>query len=341
VSRHQRHLVALALLVAAAAGPLNAAKAPADPGPVLAAAQAKIDQDDPAGAVALLAPLLKRDPKLAQGYLLRGTARLMQGEAGGKEDLDRALGLDPTLRQAWLHRAALAVAEKRYDAALADFQKARELDPGDADGILNIGAVQLLLGQLDEASRSFQEFLGQRPRDAGAHYLVAKNYALAGYAGLALQSVQQAIALDERVRSVVSTDANFADLAGNPRFQELMSVDSFRPAAGVPHVERNYPGAYAAGRGPLLPATMDALRGMGEPFDARVEVTPDWALLWGALRIKLSDSASGEGIVSLSPRQEGMSDADWRQKSQQLLDAIFIHLAKRRASAGPRPTPTP
>jgi hypothetical protein len=27
------------------------------------------------------------------------------------------------------------VAEKRYDAALADFQKARELDPGDADGI--------------------------------------------------------------------------------------------------------------------------------------------------------------------------------------------------------------
>jgi hypothetical protein len=234
------------------------------------------------------------------------------------------------------------VAEKRYEAALADFQKARELEPADADGILNVGAVELLLGRLDEASRSFQDFLGQRPRDAGAHYLVARNYALAGYTGLALQSAQQAIALDERVRALVRTDANFADLAANPRFQELMQVDSYQLAAGAPHAERSYTGAYAAGRGPLLPATMDALQALGETFDSRVEVTEDWALLWGALRIKLSDTATGEGLVALTPRAAGMSDAEWRQKSDELLDAIFIQMAKRRTfGAAPRPTPSP
>lgn len=336
---HRRLAVILGLLSILVGGTLRAAK-PQDPAAVLAAAQARIDQDDPGGALDLLGPLIKRDSKLAKAYLLRATARLMLGEAGGKEDLDKAIALDATLRQAWLDRAAVAVAEKRYDAALADFQKARELDPTDADGILNVGVAQLLLGRLDEASRSFQEYLGQRPRDAAANYLVARNYALGGYAGLALQSLQQAIALDERVRAAVRADANFGDLAaGNPRFQELLRVDTYAPPAGTPHAERSYPGAYAAGRGPLLPATLDALQTLGEPVDPRVEVTEDWALLWGALRIKLSDAADGQGRVALTPRAEGMTDAEWKQKSARLLDTILIQLAKRRA-IGPAPQPT-
>jgi tetratricopeptide (TPR) repeat protein len=325
----------LTLLLLAAAAPLLGAAKP-DPLPVLAAAQSKLDRDDPEGALRLLDPLLKREPKLAMAYLLRGTARLMLGEPGGKEDLDRAISLDPTLRQAWLDRAAVAVAEKRYEAALADFHKARSLDPADADGALNVGAVQLLLGRLDEASRSFQEFIGQRPRDAMAHYLVARNYALAGYAGLAIQSLQQAIALDERMRASARGDANFTDLIANPRFQEMLATDSVQP--GALHAERNYPGSYGAGRGPLLAATMDALRTLGEPFDARVEVTAEWALLWGALRIRLSDTPDGHGKVALTPREEGMTAAAWQQKSSRLLDAILIELAKRRTIA-PRPLP--
>lgn len=339
MSRHRRIAVALGLLSILVGGTLGAAK-PQDPAQVIAAAQAKIDQDDPAGALELLAPLFKRDPKQARAYLLRGTARLMLGEAGGREDLDKAIGLDPTLRQAWLDRAAVAVSEKRYEAALADFQKARDLDPADADGILNVGVAQLLLGRLDEANRSFQEYLGQRPRDAAAHYQVARNYALGGYAGLALQSLQQAIALDERVRAAVRADANFGDLAAsNPRFQELLRVDTYAPPAGTPHAERSYPGAYAAGRGPLLPATLDALQTLGEPVDPRVEVTENWALLWGAFRIKLSDAADGQGRVVLTPRTEGMSEAEWKQKSARLLDTILLQLAKRRA-IGPAPHPT-
>ncbi|HET9768738.1 MAG TPA: tetratricopeptide repeat protein [Thermoanaerobaculia bacterium] len=330
---------ALALLVLLAAGaPARAAKQ--DPAPTLAAAQAKLDAGDAAGALKLLDPLVKREPKLARGFLLRATARLMLGEAGGKEDLDKALTLDPTLRQGWLDRAAVAVSERRYEAALADFEKARALDPADADGILNVGAVQLLLGRLDEASKSFQDYLGQRPGDAAAHYLVAKNYALTGYAGLAVQGLQQAIALDERMRASARGDANFADLMSNPRFQELLRADTYRAPAGALHAARVYPTAYAAGRGPLLLATMDALQALGEGFDPRVEVTPEWALLWGTLgttgttRIKLSDDAKGQGQVALTAPATAMS-GEWQQRSARLLDAILIQLGKRRTIGGP------
>ncbi len=330
-------LTLLTLLVAGA--PARAARQ--DPALTLAAAQAKLDAGDAAGALKLLDPLVKREPKLARGFQLRATARLMLGEAGGKEDLDKALALDPTLRQAWLNRAAVAVSEKRYDAALADFEKARALDPADADGILNIGAVQLLLGRLDAASKSFQDYLGQRPADAGAHYLVATNYALTGYAGLAVQSLQQAIALDERMRASARGDANFADLATNPRFQELLRADTYRVPADALRAERVYPAAYAAGRGPLLLATMDALQALGEGFDARVEVTPEWALLWGRMRIKLSDDAKGQGQVALTAPATAMSAGEWQQRSARLLDAVLVQLGKRRSTGPPRPAATP
>jgi tetratricopeptide (TPR) repeat protein len=333
ISRHALLLLTLATAALITAPPLLAARQ--DPAPILAAAQAKLDAGDAEGALKLLDPLVKREPKLAQALLLRATARLMLGEAGGKDDLDKAIALDPTLRQAWLDRAAVAVSEKRYDAALADFEKARALDPADADGLLNIGAVQLLLGRLDDATKSFQDYLGQRAGDAAAYYLVAKNYALTGYAGLAVQNLQQAVALDERMRASARGDDNFSDLASNPRFQELLRADTYRMPADALHAERVYPASYAAGRGPLLLATMDALQALGESFDARVEVTPEWALLWGRMRIKLSDDAKGQGQVALTAPAAAMSAGEWQQNSARLLDAILIQLGKRRVIGGP------
>lgn len=329
-----RFVAALALaFLAFVAMPASAAKQ--DPAPALAAAQAKLDAGDAEGALKLLDPLVKREPKLARGFLLRATARLMLGEMGGKDDLDKALALDPTLRQGWLDRAAVAVSEKRYDAALADFEKARALDPADADGILNIGAVQLLLGRLDQATKSFQDYLGQRAGDGAAYYLVAKNYALTGYAGLAVQNLQQAIALDERLRASARGDANFSDLASNPRFQELLRADAYRVPADALRAERVYPGAYAGGKGPLLLATMDALQALGESFDPRVEVTPDWALLWSSMRIRISDDAKGQGQVSLTAPATAMSAGEWQQRTARLLDTILVQLGKRRIIGAP------
>jgi len=116
-------LVAVALASAAGAAPTLPSGDP------LAAAQAAIDVGNAQGALELVAPVLKHDGKNARALLLRSTARCMLGDlAPCKADLDKALKLDPKLRQGWLNRGALAIADGRYDDALA------ALDPHTLDG---------------------------------------------------------------------------------------------------------------------------------------------------------------------------------------------------------------
>jgi tetratricopeptide (TPR) repeat protein len=311
--------------------PLHAAKE--DPVQLLSQARSRLDRGEAAAALPILDKLIKQEPKMAVAYQQRATARLMNGDLpGGKADLDKALSLDPGLRQAWLDRAAVAVAEQRWEAALGDFQKARELDPANPDSHLNVGAMELLLGRLDAAAQSFQGYLAARPGDAQAHYLVARNYAMGGYAGLAIQSLQQAIALDERVRAAARADANFSELTTNPRFVELLRVDSFRAPAGTWKAQRTFEAGYGAGRGPLLSATLDALHALRESYEPRLEVTPEWGLVWSRMRIKLYDDARGQGIVELTAPPDHFSDAEWLEKSDRLLDSIGIQLSKRRPS---------
>ena len=320
----------LAPLLLALPAPVRAAAPRDDPAQLVAAAEAKVEQGDAAGALPLVERALKRDPKLARGYLVRSTAHLILGEQeAGKQDLERAIALDPSLRQAFLNRGAVAMAEGNNEAALADFQRARDLDPADAGGHLNVGMAELLLGRLDAAARSFESYLAAHPAEAQAQYVVARNYAMGGYAGLAIQSLQQAVALDERMRAAARTDANFAALETNPRFQQLLAHDSWRPPAGTRTARRSIPGAYLAGRGPLLQATLDALHALREPYEPRVEVTPEWALMWGAIRIKLYDAPDGQGVVELSAPPDRMPAAEWERRSDLLLDSIAVQIARR------------
>ena len=280
-------------------------------------------------AVEALDRILKRDGKNAEAYLLRSTAHFVLGdEARGIADLDRALALDPTLRQGWLNRAALAMADQDYPRALEALQRAQELDPEADDNFLNLGAVRLLMGQLDEASRDFQSYLQRNPR-AGAQYLVATNYAMAGYPGLAIRYLHQAIQMDEKVRVRARADANFAELAEHPRFQELMLVDGYQPPAGSHRASRTYALAYDLGEGPLLQATLDALHKLRMSYEPRVEITPDWALIWSDFRIKLSDGSTGEGRVELTALPDAMTATEFAARSKRLFDQIFIEVGKR------------
>jgi tetratricopeptide (TPR) repeat protein len=343
--RGLRPLRALALLllastVAASAALPALAAGRQDAAALLADAQTKLDAGDASAALALAQRALDADAQLAGGYLVRGSARLMLGEAErGRQDLDRAIALDPQLRQAFLNRAAFAMAEGRNAEALADFQRARELAPEDADGHLNVGAAELVLGRLDDAAKSFERYLSAHPQDATAQYLVARNYALAGYAGLAVQSLQRAVALDERMRAAARMDVTFQELAANPRFQEVLNVDRFQPPAGAAQASRSFPNAaYAAGQGPLLAATLDALQTLRERYEPRIDVGNQWAVVWGDMRVKILDRPDGSGgIVELSAPPGKFAAADWKRKSDLLLNTIELQLARRRGSGARQP----
>ncbi len=292
----------------------------------MARAQELLDDGRPEDALELLEPLASGGKPQPRALMMRGTARLMIGKtADGQKDLERSLALDPSQRQGWLNLAGLHISERRYDQALVALERAQQLDPQALDNALNIGAVLLLQGKLPEASQNFTRYLGQNA-SADGYYLVATNYALAGYNALAVQHLKQAVALNERARLRARTDPNFAQLAATPQLQELLAVDSWAPPAGALHATQLYPVAYD-GKGKLLNAVLTSLQLLNEPFDPRVEVAADWALIWAEFRVKVSTGPEGKGRVELFASPGQMTPTQWQQRTERLFRDILLRLA--------------
>jgi tetratricopeptide (TPR) repeat protein len=307
----------------------------------LATAQELIDEQRYDDALKLLGKLARTKPPPARAFLLRSDIHFINGdiEAGG-QDLDRALEIDPDMRQAWLNRAALDLSKGRLDEALKALGKARQLDPSAPDSALNIGAVLVLKGDLGAATREFQEYLSKNPGSAEAYYLVATNYAVAGYAALAIQHLRQAIGLDERSRLRARTDPNFEDVESNPLFQQVLNTDEYRPAAGSHVAGRLYQVPWEAGGGKLLEAVINTLQLSGKTFDRRVEVTPGWALIWSDMRIKLSPDPGGGGRVLLTAPADRFQPADWTRESDEFFRQVMVQLGRLGAlSAAAPPAP--
>ncbi len=329
----RRHLLArgllLPLLLAAVA---HAQPRPADP---LPAAQAALDQGRSEEALRLIEPLLKREGKNARALLVRSTARCMEGDLERcRADLDRALALDPTLRQGWLNRSALAIADKRYDDALAALAEAEKLDPRAADNALNQGAVELLAGRLEPATAQFRRYLDRDPAASDAWYLVATNFAFSGYAALAVQHLERAVALDERQRARARADANFAELANHAGFQRLLSTDTWQAPAGSSTAARVYSARWEGSSTPLLVAVLNALQVGGTPMSSRVEVTDEWALLWADVRIKLVKASDASTRIELTAPPGKFPGAAWDERSRELFSAFELELLKLRRQQG-------
>lgn len=327
-------LAALALAAAPAAAQQRrtaAAQPPQDRAAALAKAQELVDAERPEEALALVEPLLQRDPRDAQALVLRSTARFMTGELeAGRADLDRALELDPNQRRAWLNRAALDLADEDYAGALEAFRRAETLDPRAPDNDLNIGAVLLLQGELRTASERFARYLEANPGSADALYLVATNYAVAGYEALAIEHLRRAVDLDELARLRARTDPNFADLRDNPRFASLLAVDTYRPPEGAYTAARTFDVPYDPEAGALLDAVVYTLQLAGRPFDPRVEVTDAWAVVRGELRVKISNTLGNKGLVQVSAPAEVFTPAEWRTRTEELFRGIRIRLVTRQ-----------
>lgn len=313
----------------------------------LARAQALLDEGRPTAAVEALGPILRKNPDDPEALLLRSTARFMEGRTEeGRSDLDRVIEIAPDLRQAWLNRAGLDVADEDYDRALEALERARKLDPSALDNHLNLGAVLLLQGRLPEATSHFESYLEAAGGTAEAHYLVATNYAGRGYAALAVENLRRAVELDEAYRLDARTDPNFQAIADAPLLRELLETDLHPPGRRDRVVRRSFPAPFEGGDGPLLSTVLEALRTAGEPFDPRVEVTPRWALIHGDLRIKVYDQqgpeGDTEGVVAVSAPEDALPREEWERRVDRVLEAVGLGLLRRSRSHHPTPdAPSP
>ena len=293
-------------------------------------AQLLLDQGDPEGALAMLERLVKGGGAGAETFLLRSTAYFHLGELeNGEKDLHKALELDPALRQAWLNLGGLELSRERYGPARSAFEKARALDPGASDVVLNLGVAELLGGELPAASEYFETYTRMSSNSAEAEYLVAKNYAVAGYAALALSSLDRAVRADERNRLRARTDRAFEQLAEDQRYRDLLERDSYKPAPGSFSASRHFETPYEIVDGRLLGAVVDTLKALGVAFSPKIEVTPGWSLVWSDMRIKVAPGPEQKGVVQIIGAPDTFTADQWRARVDNFYARLEYELAPK------------
>jgi tetratricopeptide (TPR) repeat protein len=289
----------------------------------IARARQLVDSERPLEAIEILRSIEKNGDADAEALLLLSTAEFMLGNIDdGRATLERSMALDPAYRQAWLTRAALDMSEDRLDDALTAMLKARDLDPGAPDNDLNIGAVYTLKHDVGQASRHFNLYLARNRSSPEAYYLVATNYAIARRWDLATQHLEAAVTLDERSRRRARIDVNFVEMIEYAPFDALLARDDYRPPPGAHIRSKVFDEPYDGARGELLNAVLNALQLSGVAFDPTVEVTEQWALLWGDIRIKVADTPDGRGQIDLIAPAERMTATIWKTRTDRLLQAI-------------------
>ena len=167
-------------------------------------------KEDFGKALAYTDKSIELDKKYAPAWALRASVQNMMAEIGltdttegfrkARDDAERAIALDPTLDSAYV---ALATTQIFYDwdwdAAGASLTKAAALEPGNVD-IFRIRAyLSLVLGNLDQAIKLYQQAVALDPLRTNSYLTVGQLLQAAGRYDEAQAALQKALDLNPQV----------------------------------------------------------------------------------------------------------------------------------------------
>ena len=128
--------------------------------------------DDYAGALATYDDLLKKFPRYDQGYLGRARLYLVQKDTvAAFSDANRCVELNENNTSAYLLRADIELnANKNYENALYNMDKAIKLEPKHADLFINRAFIKYNLDDYFGAMSDFDYAIGLEPNNVPAHF---------------------------------------------------------------------------------------------------------------------------------------------------------------------------
>jgi TolB-like protein/DNA-binding winged helix-turn-helix (wHTH) protein/tetratricopeptide (TPR) repeat protein len=136
---------------------------------------------------------IELDPKLPDGYAVRGMSRLWQGDVAGAEaDIRHAIALNPSDALAHRYLSTVLVATGRAEDAVASARRALQLDPLSPASGTTVGYRLYYAGQFDAALREFDRALEGAPDYASAWIGKAQTYRALGQADRARHAVAEA-----------------------------------------------------------------------------------------------------------------------------------------------------
>ncbi len=173
----------------------------ADTHRALALAYILIGEDRSASAAAKAA--LAIQPSDAEALLWLG---LSHG-SDGKEEITRALDLDPALAMGHLSLGVLAKGDGDTKTMVQECEKALELNPQDPSPALLMGRMQTQEGKVDDAIATYERAIRINPRAAFAYAALSRLYFRKDQADKARDSLQSALNLDYRVAEMMRQQA--------------------------------------------------------------------------------------------------------------------------------------
>jgi tetratricopeptide (TPR) repeat protein len=123
----------------------------------------------------------------------------------------------------FLRGQALRVMRK-YQEAIEVLERAAELDPENIHTWLALGWCYKRIGRLDLAIQSLEEALTVEESQASVYYNLACYWSLAHNAKLALAYLAQALDLDPSYRDLIARESDFDPIRDDPGFRDLTSV---------------------------------------------------------------------------------------------------------------------
>ena len=133
--------------------------------------------------------------------------------SGARRAYERALALRPDFAEAGINLGALYVGEGRLEEAAAAFQKALKADPDRVEAMNNLGLIYREWGRLEEARELYLKVLERRPNLAQAHFNLALVYRGLRLKEKAIKHLSEAVRLDPGIKELY-------DLSGTQQGRE-------------------------------------------------------------------------------------------------------------------------
>jgi len=138
--------------------------------------------------------------------------------------LESLVRKDPGNFEALIFLASCYSFQERYDEAVKCHEAAVEADPSDAQRWHNLASDLLNLGDLERAEKAMKEAIKLDGKRGFSHYGLARIFARKGDHDEALLMLKKAVDLQPDLRENMSDQPDFAALAGDNRFKELLGL---------------------------------------------------------------------------------------------------------------------